>query len=683
MKLSFSWEAATRLTLSLLLVLAPFFFLPWGTYAVAGNKQFFVVAVILISFFCYLGTLLVSGKFSYRSGGTLMLGFVGSLLVSFLLSGSYALSFFGVSGGETDSVLNLLSFALIFFIISSFFDLADIKKIVPAYLTILGILVIFELLLFFKFFSPFFAPEFNPIGTPLGLGVFFGGNLVFVVSLLLGAELDNTKKYLLSALGALMVAYLLVTQYSIVWLFLAISFAVMLLLLVYTEGIARAGEKKNNFNFLIAALTISLFLSFSNIPITAPLEGRIASLPPEVSILLAQNSSIAYESYRAGTSSLSTINSVLFGSGPATFVYEYLKYRPVELNNENRFNLWRVRFTEGYSTLGTYFVTLGAAGAVLFLLSFLFPVYRLLKTLLPKKKDPVSIALLPFLCYGILVCIFYTISYALLFILFVSLALLTIGINEKKEISLFKSPQGTVVVALFLILLMAGSLYGLYAESERFAGSRYYGSAAKSLRAGNTDEAIQKMSSAVTLDPRNDAYLRGLSEIFLAKLNSATASESDLANAITLANQAVSVNTAEGLNYISLARAYETALSVLSQIETLPEDQKNSLENSYLFALEGYRKAVERDPKNPELPFAVGKIHVIRGNYIEAEQSFRETLALKADYAPAHYLLGVTYDKMKKKNESLQEFKEALALDPENENIKKIIQNLIAGKPAF
>ena len=73
-----------------------------------------------------------------------------------------------------------------------------------------------------------------------------------------------------------------------------------------------------------------------------------------------------------------------------------------------------------------------------------------------------------------------------------------------------------------------------------------------------------------------------------------------------------------------------------------------------------------------------------RTNEIEkAENLLKSALQSFPQYSNARYLLGLVYDREGQKEKALEEFKKVAELNPENEEVKKIVENLEKGLPAL
>ena len=67
----------------------------------------------------------------------------------------------------------------------------------------------------------------------------------------------------------------------------------------------------------------------------------------------------------------------------------------------------------------------------------------------------------------------------------------------------------------------------------------------------------------------------------------------------------------------------------------------------------------------------------------KARDEFARAKNLNPRYANARYMLGLTYDRLGRREDAKTEFAAVLALTPDNQEVKDILANLAAGLPAL
>ena len=71
------------------------------------------------------------------------------------------------------------------------------------------------------------------------------------------------------------------------------------------------------------------------------------------------------------------------------------------------------------------------------------------------------------------------------------------------------------------------------------------------------------------------------------------------------------------------------------------------------------------------------------GDIEEATQSFARSLQIQPNYGDAKYYIGLSLDKMGKRQEALGVFQELVKANPGNKALEQIVTNLNSGQPAF
>jgi len=83
------------------------------------------------------------------------------------------------------------------------------------------------------------------------------------------------------------------------------------------------------------------------------------------------------------------------------------------------------------------------------------------------------------------------------------------------------------------------------------------------------------------------------------------------------------------------------------------------------------------------LAFQLGVLYYSDKQFDKAKAEFERTVSLNENYSNARYFLGLVYDREGKKSEAISQFEKVANLNPDNEEVKKILDNLKAGKPAL
>ena len=172
------------------------------------------------------------------------------------------------------------------------------------------------------------------------------------------------------------------------------------------------------------------------------------------------------------------------------------------------------------------------------------------------------------------------------------------------------------------------------------------------LNARQYEEAITKLSEAISADPSNPVYYYYRGVAFERSENS---------------DKAV-------MDYQKAAELKPDFTMPLSRAGVIFA-KKGDFEK----AVEFYKKATDLGEKDPETFYNYGICLVNIGNSSEAKMVFEQLLTLDPNYSDAYYRLGIVYigqGETEKAKEFLQKF---IELDPENKNVplaKEILKSL-------
>jgi len=97
-------------------------------------------------------------------------------------------------------------------------------------------------------------------------------------------------------------------------------------------------------------------------------------------------------------------------------------------------------------------------------------------------------------------------------------------------------------------------------------------------------------------------------------------------------------------------------------------------EANYAKAIANFKRAVQINPRDPELWKNLGEAYMLAHFYKKAEQSFRRALTLKPDYGEVYYDLGILYAQWGKDKEALKWLTKAANLDTYGERYKAFYQ---------
>lgn len=126
---------------------------------------------------------------------------------------------------------------------------------------------------------------------------------------------------------------------------------------------------------------------------------------------------------------------------------------------------------------------------------------------------------------------------------------------------------------------------------------------------------------------------------------------------------------------ITLKINYTPAYQLLAQIY----DAQGKIDE----AIVSRTNLVILNPQDAGLWFGLGLLYYKNDDMARAEASFVQAIHLKEDYSNARYFLGLTYSSQEKKEEAILQFERVAELNPDNQEVKTILENLRSGKKAL
>ena len=117
---------------------------------------------------------------------------------------------------------------------------------------------------------------------------------------------------------------------------------------------------------------------------------------------------------------------------------------------------------------------------------------------------------------------------------------------------------------------------------------------------------------------------------------------------------------------------YAEAVYLLSQIEIG--------EGKIREAISSTEAAIVLAPQNPGLYFQLGLLRYGSGQFGGAGEAFQAAVRINDSYANARYYLGLVRHKEGRIQDAIREFERVLALNPDNEDVKSILENLRRGR---
>ena len=331
-------------------------------------------------------------------------------------------------------------------------------------------------------------------------------------------------------------------------------------------------------------------------------------------------------------------NGSLFGTGPNTFQNAWGKWKPPGVN-ETVF--WSTDFNQGVGFVPTSFVTAGVLGILAWLALLLSVIFHLVRFV--RNHDQHDRSLHASLLGGILFLLGFHIVYTptlavsliLFFLLGLAVAITTLDRQHTFVLPLsFRSIGG--LLSLVLVLLLGASVVLASALAVRAASSDIIiqKAAADYQATADVARALTSVQTALVMNPANDRAHRAAVELGLLQLQKlisagnnadAEALKETLSATIASGLSAVSIDSADYQNWLSLASAYQNLANV-------------GVEGAYENAIAAYEKAAAANPTNPLPLIGAGQVALAQGKVAASVDYLNAAILLKTNLAVAYFL---------------------------------------------
>jgi len=632
-------EIVARWSVYLLFLLVPFFFVPLPWVSVAQSKLLLAVVVITVGFLAWIVSSFNASQLRFPKSPLLLASALipAAYLISALATGASWESFAGDGRGQ-DTVIgfvllyiaSLMSAAILR---SSNLLLFAFRLLLTGALAVITVQIVHLAIPSFTFGGVLTTPATSIVGSWHDLGIF----LVLVVFIFLTLSRTTLLEgyWNLAAITAAFLGLLLliVINFSDVWLGL-FGLSVFYLLFLYRthSGSITSFDVRHAAPWLACAI-VSLGMYFGGNAVQAILPVPLQVVQIEVRPSWAGTFAVGREVFAEPS-------RIFFGSGPNTFLRQWDVYKPLSVNKTE---FWNTDFYYGVGFIPTSFVTTGILG----LLAWGAVCGALLWGLYRTLRDPASGAIRAILMGS---AVFLT-GFHILYVPGPTLSLLTFlvfGVLVAEEFSRgmirewvvspsWESWKGRICSAALIVsglMVFAGSTQTVRALISDAFVSRAV------VEYNLTQDAAKASHSivwAVGILPGNDRAHRAGVELGLLQLSKllSASDESEttrallqatLASAIAHGLAAVSIESGNYQNWLALARLYGELAGA-------------GVEGAEERARDAYVAARESSPTTPLPYLGEAQLDLIKGDDVAARKNLEAALAVKLNFAPAHFLL--------------------------------------------
>lgn len=658
------FDNAVSILLLLVAGLTPLLFMNQLTEFFEMPKLVFLIGVTVLIYGLWIFSCIIKGKVAITRTPLdipLLVLLVVVLLSTFLSNSHYA-AIYGSLPKVHGSAVSWVTYILLYFATVS--NLRSVAQVRTLLYVLYGSAVVTAVLTLLAFFHVYLPYQFTQVAnfTPTGSSFSTVAFLLLLLPLPLVSLLQKSK-YMPAGVAVVLASLFGVTIALIGSLasLIALLIAVVLCLIA-----SKADVKKAVGLFLVPVILMIATLGLAYIPQLPNGVNGVQQLgnnfPREIQLPFGISWIVSATSF---------VHAPYVGTGPATYLYNFTTYKPVDFNV---LSYWNFSFDTAYDEFLQVLGTLGLFG--LLALAFLSVVVlnnsrKNIRGESGVENQPqhaehhgVTVgdekALLPGLAVSgvmsvVLLAIHATTLVSIVVTFFVLAALmmsqksirnrvmmLSMGINastaDNRRFDLFP-------IIIFIVFLV-GAVPALV-QLTNYVQADYYHRLALSQATSNGTLTYQYLQKAETLNPYVDLYRVDMAQTNFALANAlaiqkgptkanpkGSLTDNDKKTIQTLLSQAVNESRAGVSLSPRSARNWEVLASIYRNIAGVAQ-------NALLFSLDGYGRAIQVDPLNPALRVSVGGIYYSIKNYDNAIRFFSDAANLKPDYANAYFNLAI------------------------------------------
>ncbi|RJQ31296.1 hypothetical protein C4572_02585 [Candidatus Parcubacteria bacterium] len=619
-----------------LIFLLPVFVLPLAVSPVISSKVFLFYGGVILSVFFLLLFLLQKGSVKIARS-PLFFAFGGLVIAAFLsslFSGNSAVSLVGKL--SEINTFSMTAFAFLAMVMTSLLFQSE-KRAFNLYMALfISAIGAFAFQLFYVLLDAKIIPlnifqnkTANLIGGWNDFSIFFGlTGLISLVFLEIAGKSTGIIKAFFYSMLAMSVLALAAGNFFHAWTIFG-SFA----LLLFLFGIFRqssGGGKKIAWTSLVVVF-LALFFIFGR--------GVAGKIGTSIGLNFAEVRPSWTATWNVSKEALKS--EPLLGTGPNTFAYNWMKYKPAVVNNTI---FWNSRFNSGVGYVPSLAGTLGIVGFI-GIAGFLVILLSQWKKSLPSAREMDMADFLTFVSflssvYLWIFMIIYTPGPVIISLAFVMTGLFLGLLVKSGKIRSFdvSFAGGKAYVSGLIAVMLLGSITLAYLYTQKLLAVINYGRALEVFASsGDAIKTNNELLKAIKKD-KQDEYYRTLSELSLIYLNQLAANkdmpreelgplfQNALSSAITSAKEAVNLNPEDTANWMQLGRVYEMVVPL--KIEKADE-----------YALDSYAKAGVKSPLDPSPYVASARVVAQTGKLKEVRGYLNGALRIKPDYVSALYML--------------------------------------------
>ncbi len=371
----------------------------------------------------------------------------------------------------------------------------------------------------------------------------------------------------------------------------------------------------------------------------------------------------------------------MFGTGPGTFVHDYLVFKPASVNASQ---FWSARFDRAKSSLLTMLASYGIVGTALWMVLMVWVAVKTVGRLIfERDHEEWKMTYVVFVGWAVLFLsyILYSSNITLQFVLWGLTGLLASQIMLKQWNTDFgRSPKLALATSFAFVFVAVGVLASLFVTGQRYTAEVAFAKAVKADRAGEpVDVVIAGLEKAVNYNGLSDTYYRNLAaaQLSLARVKLVEFRGTEGAELTTEQTQEISTIVNAAVNAASKASEIEpNFVSNWIVRGSIYRELMGFAQGAEDLASQMFLNTIRLEPSNPVHRVNLGRVYLTVADRARAlkkaedkdlaqsateqetqllqaaEKAFFSAIEIKNDYLPAHYYLAAVYERQGKLQEA-------------------------------
>ena len=187
--------------------------------------------------------------------------------------------------------------------------------------------------------------------------------------------------------------------------------------------------------------------------------------------------------------------------------------------------------------------------------------------------------------------------------------------------------------------------------------------------------AFDAYNQATSLEPQNPSYYLELGRTYILTANVLLPSAQKDKDAAAKIKDYMSKAQDALKTAVSLKPDYAQALFELAIVYDQTGQSDEAIANMI--------KTRALYPQDIGVAFQLGLLYYKKADWIDARAELERAVLIDGNYSNARYFLGLVYDQLGNKTGAIEQFVAVEKLNPDNQDVKFILANLRAGKPAI